>query len=116
MNPTLDEFLALDPSEREARVADGRALDPAVAEILGVACVPSGQLLAEVIPIETKRLATAKARAALLGVELHDTQGDTGERVLIATKTAWAMTRAFEGPSALADVERWLDRMEGRPA
>jgi hypothetical protein len=77
---------------------------------------PSVAPSSTVVPIDAKRLSTAKARAALLGVELHETDGGAGTRVLIATKTAWAMTRAFEGPSALIDVERWLDRMEGRPA
>lgn len=56
-----------------------------------------------------KRLATAKARAAMAGVELHCITDDAGRPTYICTK--WALTASFQD---LADVESWLDRVEGR--
>lgn len=58
-----------------------------------------------------KALATAKARAALLGATLIDIEGDGGQLQYIVTK--WALTKAFDG---LADVELLLTRMEGKAA
>ncbi len=56
-----------------------------------------------------KRLATAQARAALRGITLTPLQGDDGRPEYIAS--LHAMTRAFRD---LAEVESWLDRIEGR--
>lgn len=55
-----------------------------------------------------KRLATAKARAALAGVELHTITDDRGAPLYCCVK--WAMVASF---TDLADVEAWLDRVEG---
>lgn len=55
-----------------------------------------------------KRLSTAKARAALAGVELSVIEGDTGRLELVATR--WSLTKRF---SDLAEVEAWLDRVAG---
>jgi hypothetical protein len=64
--------------------------------------------------LDRKRLANARARAALQGIELHDIEGDSGGRLLVANKVAWALTRIFEGPEALGQLEAWLARIEGR--
>lgn len=58
---------------------------------------------------DPKRLATAKARAAMAGVELHALTDDAGKPQYICTK--WALTASFHD---LADVESWLDRVDGR--
>lgn len=60
---------------------------------------------------EAKRLATAKARAALIGATLVDIEGDDGRPEYICTK--WALTKSFDN---LDDVERLLARMEGKAA
>lgn len=74
---------------------------------------PQSELMPTPVAI-AKRLATAKARAALQGIEVHAIEADAGGLMYIATKHAWAMTRSFDGADALAEVERWLDRVEGK--
>jgi hypothetical protein len=55
-----------------------------------------------------KRLATARARAALRGIALHALEDDRGAPLYVAS---WnALTRQF---GDLAEVERWLARMDG---
>lgn len=56
-----------------------------------------------------KRLATARARAALLGFQLHvlAAPGGHGAEYLLAR---WGWSRAFPD---LGAAERWLDRAEG---
>ena len=61
--------------------------------------------------VDTKRLATLMARAALLGVTLHHTEGDFVPHIFLETK--WALTREFTDLDA---VERWLDMVAGRRA
>lgn len=56
-----------------------------------------------------KRLANAKARAAMAGVELHAITDDAEKPLFVCVK--WALTASF---SDLADVEAWLSRIEGR--
>lgn len=58
---------------------------------------------------DAKRLATAKARAAMAGVELHAIEDDGGRPLFVCIK--WALTASFND---LAEVERWLDRIEGK--
>ena len=60
--------------------------------------------------LDVKRVATCKARAALLGATLTEIVNDAGQPELILSR--WALTRAF---SNLAELERILDRM-GAPA
>jgi hypothetical protein len=60
---------------------------------------------------DVKRLATAKARAALAGVQLHVIADDAGRPSYVCTR--WAMSAYFDG---LADVEAWLDRVCGSKA
>lgn len=62
-------------------------------------------------PAAAKRLSTAIARAALVGVIVHRIEGDFLPEVFIATK--WALTREFTDLSAL---EAWLDRVTGKTA
>jgi hypothetical protein len=62
-------------------------------------------------PEQAKRLSTAIARAALVGVIVHRIEGDFLPEVFIATK--WALTREFTDLDAL---EAWLDRVTGKPA
>lgn len=64
--------------------------------------------MGEVEPID-KRLATARARAALKGIVLTTTQADNGATVHIASQGAWL--REFR---AIDELEAWLDRVEGR--
>lgn len=53
--------------------------------------------------------ATAIARAALRGIVLIESTDDRGRPEWVAT---WnAMTKAF---GSLAEVDAWLDRVEGR--
>lgn len=56
-----------------------------------------------------KRLATAQARCALSGIVLHAIEADDGSPLFIATR--WSLTKSF---TDLGDVERWLDRVDGR--
>lgn len=58
--------------------------------------------------VADKRLATAKARAAMAGVELHAITDDRGAPLFVCVK--WALTACF---TDLADVEVWLDRVGG---
>ncbi len=58
---------------------------------------------------DAKRLATAKARAAMAGVELHSVQDDAGRPLYVCVK--WALTASF---TDLTDVEEWLGRVEGK--
>lgn len=48
-------------------------------------------------------LSTLRARCALLGIVLTDTEDDHGKPLYVATR--WAMTRAF---ASLKDLEDWL--------
>lgn len=58
--------------------------------------------------VDAKRLATLAARAALLGVALHHTEGDFVPDIFLLTK--WALTREFTDMDA---VEQWLDLVDG---
>lgn len=51
-------------------------------------------------------LSTLRARCALLGIVLTDTEDDHGRPLFVATR--WAMTRAF---SNLDEVGQWLDQI-----
>lgn len=53
----------------------------------------------------TKRLATARARAALAGVAVIESHDDRGHPTFIASR--WALTREF---ASLDELERWLDQ------
>lgn len=62
-----------------------------------------------------KRLATAKARACLAGIQLHDLEGDDGQPMFVVSRwnlTRWNLTRCF---SELSEVESWLDFVTGAP-
>ena len=59
--------------------------------------------------VDQKRLATLTARAALLGVTLHHTEGDFVPNIFLLTK--WALTREF---TDLGAVEAWLDLVAGK--
>lgn len=56
-----------------------------------------------------KRLANAKARAALLGATLYQCEDDRGADLFILTK--WSLTRQL---SSIDAVESWLDQLEGK--
>ena len=56
-----------------------------------------------------KRLATCVARCALLGITLQAADDDAGRPLYVANLQA--LTRQF---ASLADVEAWLDKVEGR--
>ena len=56
-----------------------------------------------------KRLASAKARAALLAGSVIESEDDHGRTVYLLTR--WAYTREF---SSLPDLCAVLDRMEGQ--
>jgi hypothetical protein len=60
-------------------------------------------------PSKEKRLTTAIARAALVGVTVHRIEGDFVREVFIATK--WALTREF---TDLDSLEAWLDIVTGQ--
>lgn len=70
------------------------------------AILPDAEAL--VHALARKRVATAKARAALLGIVVHELRADDGGPEWIATR--WALTRAFRSVDELA---AWLDRVEG---
>lgn len=55
-----------------------------------------------------KRLATARARAALRGIVVHAMPNDAGLVEYIVTQGAW--TRAL---ASIEELETWLDRIEG---
>ena len=59
-----------------------------------------------------KRVADAKARAAMKGITLHELTGDDGQPEFIVTQHA--MAKAFAGAGAVAAAEAWLDRIEGK--
>lgn len=61
--------------------------------------------------VDAKRLATARARAALRGITLHHTDDDRGAPLFVASMQA--LTRSFDD---LAEVEKWLDKIEGKAA
>ncbi|WP_457443788.1 hypothetical protein [Roseateles sp. P5_E4] len=59
--------------------------------------------------VDTKPFATAAARAALRGIVLIESTDERGRPEWIAS---WnAMVKAF---LSLAEVELWLDRVEGK--
>jgi len=58
---------------------------------------------------DPKALATCQARAALLGATLHALPDDGGRAEFIVSR--WALTKSF---ATLAEVEAWLDRVEGK--
>lgn len=60
-------------------------------------------------PAALKRIATARARAALRGIVLHVLSDDGGRVEFVVTQGFW--TRSF---TELEFVETWLDRIEGR--
>ena len=59
--------------------------------------------------VDPKALATCQARAALLGATLRALQDDAGRAEFIVSR--WALTKCF---GTLAEVEAWLDRVEGK--
>lgn len=62
-------------------------------------------------PDQLKRLATARARAALHGLVVHAMPDDAGRPEFIVTQGAWTTSLRTIG-----DLEQWLDRVEGRRA
>ena len=56
--------------------------------------------------LTSKRLATAKARAALREIALHSTDSDDGRALYVASMHA--LCKAFDD---LSEVEAWLDRI-----
>lgn len=62
-------------------------------------------------PDQLKRLATARARAALRGLVVHAMPDDAGRHEFIVTQGAWTASLR-----TICDLERWLDRIEGRRA
>lgn len=54
----------------------------------------------------TKRLATARARAALAGIAVIESRDDHGRPTFIALR--WALTREF---ASLDELETWLDQI-----
>ena len=59
-----------------------------------------------------KRLANARARAALLGATLYRCEDDRGADLLVLSK--WSLTKQFSGADAFDAVEAWLDQLEGK--
>ena len=55
-----------------------------------------------------KEFRTQQARAACVGVLLHQLEGDFGTPIYIATR--WALTKQFDH---LSEVGVWLDRVIG---
>lgn len=62
-------------------------------------------------PDQLKRLATARARAALRGVIVHHLLDDAGRPEYVATQGPWTVSLR-----TLDELEAWLDRIEGRHA
>lgn len=62
-------------------------------------------------PDQLKRLATARARAALRGVVVHHMLDDTGRPEYVVTQGPWTVAL-----KSLDELEAWLDRIEGRRA
>ena len=58
-----------------------------------------------------KRLATARARAALRGITLHVLEDDRGSALYVAS--LHALTRQFDN---LAAIESWLDSLDAPTA
>jgi hypothetical protein len=58
---------------------------------------------------QLKRLATARARAALRGVVVHAMPDDTGRPEYVVTQGPWTVAL-----KSLDELEAWLDRIEGR--
>lgn len=56
--------------------------------------------------LPAKRVATAQARAALVGITVDQVQGDFGLE-LVATR--WALCKRF---SSLEQLEAWLDEVD----
>lgn len=74
----------------------------------------AGHAAAQILPhaaAEPKRLATARARAALLGVIVHSMRDDAGRPEYVATQGPWTVSL-----KSLDELETWLDRIEGRHA
>lgn len=66
-------------------------------------------VIANAVGAVDKRLATARARAALKGIVFTTTEADDGAVIHIASQGAWL--REFR---AIDEPETWLDRVEGR--
>lgn len=67
--------------------------------------------------LDAKRLATARARAALAGVALDVIEDDRGRPEIVCSR--WCLTRRFSsegGADVLAAVEQWLTTVTGRAA
>lgn len=60
---------------------------------------------------ESKRLSTARARAALASYELRESADDAGRPLYVVSR--WTLCRHFAGPNALFEFERWLDQAVG---
>lgn len=60
-------------------------------------------------PDQLKRLATARARAALRGVIVHAMPDDAGRPEYVVTQGPWTVAL-----KSLDELEAWLDRIEGR--
>lgn len=69
-----------------------------------------GEQPAELEKAEHKLFATLQARAALVGITLHQIEGDFGIEY-VASK--WNLTKAF---ASLLEVGVWLDRVTGESA
>lgn len=63
-------------------------------------------MTAAMLELDSKRLATTKARCALWGAVMSVIEGDDGRPMILITR--WALTRSF---SDLDEVEQWLDRV-----
>lgn len=59
----------------------------------------------------SKHLDTIRARCALLGIVLADTEDDRGQPLFVATR--WAIIRSI---SSFKDLEDWLDKLTKRAA
>jgi len=62
-------------------------------------------------PAEHKRISTARARAALRGIVLHELLSDSGSPEFIGTHGAW--THSFR---TVEEVENWLNGTDGEQA
>lgn len=60
-----------------------------------------------------KRLSTAEAKAALVGMVLTTVEGDNGLPLYVTTVDRWALTRSF---ADIDEVEVWLVRVAGKAA
>jgi hypothetical protein len=67
--------------------------------------------LLSLAPVDRKRLATAQARLAIHRHVTHALESDDGWPLFVVT--LGALTKGFDGPSGLDDLERFADRVCG---